>query len=126
MKAYSKGSRAERELIKMFLEKGFYVVRAAGSGNEVTPDLLVFRKGKQYCFECKAWDRTSLHVPREQVENLMRWEEVTGITTMVAWRISRTGWRFIPVNVMIEKDKSYAVSLEKALNMFTFEDISKV
>ncbi|MCD6549477.1 hypothetical protein J7K41_02070 [Candidatus Micrarchaeota archaeon] len=123
MKRYSKGSRAERELTKMFIEHGFRVIRAAGSGNHDTPDILVFRKGKQYCFECKAWDRENLQIPRTQIDNLKKWEDITGITTMIAWRIPRLGWRFIPIHLLTENEKSYSINKRTALELFSFEDL---
>ena len=121
---YRKGARAERELIKQFSEKGFEVIRAAGSGgNSLSPDILVFRKGKQYAFECKAWDTTSLSLKSLQIDNLKRWEETTGITTMVAWRVSRRGWRFIPLHLLNKTEKGYSVSWKTAENTMLFENL---
>jgi Holliday junction resolvase len=113
---YAKGARGERELITLFSEKGFSVIRAAGSGvNSLSPDLLVFRKGVQYAFECKAWDSGSLGIEREKFKALKEWEENTGITTFIAWRISRVGWKFIYLSELEENPKSYTVTMTKAL-----------
>lgn len=113
---YGKGSRAERELIGLFSQKGFSVIRAAGSGvGNPCPDFLAFRHGMQYGFECKAWDRGSLRIGKEQVDGLRRWEENTGITTMIAWRVPRKGWRFVSLDELEEKEKSYTVTLKRAM-----------
>ncbi|OIO21829.1 hypothetical protein COV61_01080 [Candidatus Micrarchaeota archaeon CG11_big_fil_rev_8_21_14_0_20_47_5] len=112
---YSKGSRAERELINYFSEKGFSVIRAAGSGgNSLSPDMLAFRNTRQYAFECKAHDRGSLQIEKEQFLGLKKWEENTGITTFIAWRVSREGWFFLFPSYFKENECSFSISLGDA------------
>ncbi|MFH1470471.1 MAG: Holliday junction resolvase Hjc [Candidatus Micrarchaeota archaeon] len=122
---YAKGARTERELIGMFSGNGFSVIRAAGSGvSSLSPDLLVFRKGIQYAFECKAWDSESLCIEKEKFGGLVRWEENTGITTMIAWRVSRVGWRFMHLAELEGREKNYTVTLKRALAINRkFEDL---
>lgn len=113
---YGKGSRAERELIDILSKNGFSVIRAAGSGvGNPCPDLLAFRRGLQYGFECKAWDRGSLRLEREQADGLKKWDENTGITMLVAWKIPREGWRFIALSELEEKEKGYTVTRKRAM-----------
>ncbi len=125
LKTYAKGARTERELISLFSEKGFSVIRAAGSGvNSLSPDLLVFRKGLQYAFECKAWDSGSLGIAKEKFRGLEEWQRNTGITTMIAWRINRVGWRFMHLAELNEQDKNHTVTLKNALAINrTFEEL---
>lgn len=112
---YKKGARAERELIHFFSSHGFQVIRAAGSGvNSLSPDLLAFRAGKQYAIECKAWDSGSLSFGKEKVRQMKKWEETTGITYLVGWRVSREGWFLFPVHLLEEQGKTYTISLAKA------------
>jgi len=112
---YRKGARAERELISFFSGKGFEVIRAAGSGvNSLSPDLLAFRQGKQYAIECKAWDSASLSFEKEKVAGMKRWEEVTGITYLVGWRVSREGWFLFPVHLLEEQEKTFTITLARA------------
>lgn len=112
---YKKGARAERELIAYFSEHGFEVIRAAGSGvNSLSPDLLAFRKGRQYAVECKAWDAGSLSFPKEKVAQMKKWEEVTGITYFVGWRVKREGWLIFPVHMLEEQKKTFTITLSKA------------
>jgi len=112
---YGKGSRAERELIDIFSQHGFSVIRAAGSGvGNPCPDLLAFKHGLQYGFECKAWDRGSLRIEKEQADGLRKWEENTGITIMIAWKVPREGWKFVSIGELEEKEKGYTVTLKKA------------
>jgi len=112
---YRKGARAERELIHFFTEKGFAVIRAAGSGvNSLSPDLLAFRAGKQYAIECKAWESGSLSFEKEKVAVMKQWEETTGITYLIGWRVSREGWFLFPVHMLEEQGKSFTITLSKA------------
>ena len=116
MLRYAKGARSERELISIFCEKGFSVIRAAGSGvSSLCPDILVFRRGMQYAFECKAWDSGSLSIEKDKFKVLKDWENNTGITTFIAWRIGRVGWRFIYLDELEENPKSYTVTMKKAM-----------
>ena len=112
---YRKGARAERELIHFFTEKGFAVIRAAGSGvNSLSPYLLAFRAGKQYAIECKAWDSGSLSFEKEKVASMKSWEETTGITYLVGWRVSREGWLLFPVHLLEEQGKTFTITLSRA------------
>lgn len=112
---YRKGARAERELINFFSENGFAVIRAAGSGvNSLSPDLLAFRQGRQYAIECKAWESGSLSFEKEKVASMKKWEEITGITYLIGWRVSREGWFLFPVHLLEEQGKTYTITLAKA------------
>lgn len=112
---YRKGARAERELISFFSKNGFEVVRAAGSGvNSLSPDVLAFKRTKQYAIECKAWSANSLSFKKEKVECMKRWEEITGITYLIGWRVSRGGWLLFPIHLLEEKEKSFTITLSRA------------
>ncbi|MEM3555469.1 MAG: Holliday junction resolvase Hjc [Candidatus Micrarchaeia archaeon] len=116
MLRYAKGARSERELINLFSERGYSVIRAAGSGvSSLCPDILVFKGGKQYGFECKAWESSSLSIEKEKIKALKEWERNTGITTFIAWRIGWVGWRFIYLDELEEKDKNYTITMKKAM-----------
>ena len=115
VKTYRKGSRAERELIDYFSNKGYSVIRAAGSGvNSNSPDILIFKRGLQYAIEAKAWEKENLNIPRDQYLLLKKWENNTGITSFVAWRRNRMPWVFIPISVFKENNKSFSISWKKA------------
>lgn len=112
---YRKGSRAERELITYFSKNGYSVVRAAGSGvNSLSPDLLLFKRGNQYAIEAKAHETENLGIDREQFLNLKKWEENTGITTLIGWRRNREDWLFIPLSVFKENVKTFTINWESA------------
>ncbi len=112
---YQKGSRCERELIDIFQQKGYSVIRSAGSGvGTPSPDILLFKRGKQFGFECKAWDKGSLSLEKPKIAEMRTWEENTGMTTMIAWRLSREGWYFIYLDELGEQAKSFTVTAKRA------------
>ncbi|MGB9614645.1 MAG: Holliday junction resolvase Hjc [Fervidobacterium sp.] len=114
MYRYKKGARNERELIHLFEEKGYSVVRSAGSGvNAVSPDILVFKRGKQYAIECKAWNSDRIAIDHEKYESLLRWEENTGITTLIAWKMPYEGWYFAYLPEMERNEKSYSITKKR-------------
>lgn len=115
VQTYKKGSRAERELIDFFSKNGFSVIRAAGSGvNSLSPDILVFKRGMQFAFEAKAWEKENLGIDRSQFLNLRKWEENTGINCLIAWRRNRKPWLFLPLSVFQENQKSFGFPWKKA------------
>jgi len=108
---YRKGARGERELIHIFDDSGFNVIRAAGSGvNALSPDILAFRRGKQYALECKAWDSDRVAIEHEKFQALSDWEENTGITTMLAWKMPYEGWFFAYLGELERNERSYSIT----------------
>jgi Holliday junction resolvase len=108
----SKGTKFERELSKMLIEKGYLVVRAAGSGIlQTAPDLLAFKSYEHIAFECKAWDSERLSLRKEQYNLLKEWSDNAGLTVYVAWRVPREGWFFIK---LYELNENRAITLSHA------------
>ncbi len=121
---YKKGSRVERDLLNYFHFHGFLVVRAAGSGsNSYSPDILVFKKGKQYAFELKAHETNILTIKEHQFNLLKQWEKIGGISTFIVWKKSRLPYLFIPLSFLKKAKKHYNITLENALNAYRKEDL---
>jgi len=115
---YSKGARGERELLNALYEKGYSVVRAAGSGvNAVSPDIVAVKAGKGFVFECKAWDRGSLSIDHEKFESLRQWRDNALMDTYMAWRMNGQGWYFIKLEEMTRTAKNYTVTRKTALGI---------
>lgn len=114
--SYKKGSKAENELIDILNYYGFLTIRAAGSGKKrfKCPDVLAFRTIDQYGFECKAIESDYLQLKKEQVEALIKWQELTNITTFIAWRKKGGVWYFIPPQYLKENQKAYSIDSESA------------
>ena len=114
MKFYAKGSAAERELMALLNSNGFLTARIAGSGKNLNPDVLAFREGKQFAFECKNWNADHLRLEKDQFNGLVKWGEISGITTYVAWRQGKDSWLFIHPREMEVSEKGSSVTLRKA------------
>jgi Holliday junction resolvase len=115
MSRYNKGARGERELLKIFSEAGFSVIRAAGSGVSSTspPDILLFKQGRQFALECKAWNRNRIAIAHDKYHALSLWEANTGIEAMIAWKIPYRGWKFVPIADMEQNPASYSITLKR-------------
>jgi len=110
-----KGSRAENELMKILMNEGFCAIRAAGSGTgSPCPDILAFRGIDQYGFECKAVENPNLQLRKEQIEDLIAWQEKTNITTYIAWRIRGGEWLFVRTDYLKKNKMAYSLSLVDA------------
>lgn len=118
MRRYVKGARSERELLNIFYNMGYSVVRAAGSGvNALGPDILAIRKGMCIAIECKAWDRGSLSLDFDQFDKLLEWEANTQFPTFVAWRMNNKGWFFIKLSEFTKNEHSYTVTMKKTIEV---------
>ncbi len=118
MLRYVKGARGERELLGKFLERGYSVIRSAGSGvNSISPDIAVIRKGKGLSFECKAWENGRVAIEKEKYAALKNWQENTSMPTYIAWRMNGRGWFFIRLEEMEENEKSFSITRKKTLEI---------
>jgi len=117
MHRYSKGARAERELLEILKGKGYMVVRAAGSGvNSISPDLIAVKNGKVYAFECKFWDRSNLSLEKDKILYLKEIQK-QGVISFVAWKIPRLGWFLIEPKEFKEQKKNYSISKDRVLQI---------
>ena len=125
MNTSKKGNKGETELAKWFKLHGFCVIPAKGSGSVTnSPDVLAFRQGRQYAFEIKVVNASNLHLSIFQVENLKKWEEITGITAFIVWRRRGTDWITVPVHILARTPRSYSISWEHMKNVGrTLEDL---
>ncbi len=117
MSHYNKGASAERELIGLFHEKGFAVIRAAGSGTNVlsAPDIVVLRPQLRLAVEAKAWAKNHLSISRVQFDDLLNWSERAGCQALIAWKFPREGWFFLFPEAFHATRKAYAISKKEAL-----------
>ena len=113
-----KGSRLERELIKMFFDTGdFAALRVAGSGSTPlpAPDLLVGGKGKVFAIECKSGKKRR-YIDPEQINELLEFAAKFGAEPWIGVRFNNNGWHFLDVKSLhISKGGNYAVDLKLAL-----------
>lgn len=117
MQRYSKGARAERELLDILSKKGFVVIRAAGSGvNSISPDIVAIKDSKVYAFECKFWNKSNLNLEKDKIRYLKEIQK-HGIKSFIAWKIPRIGWFLIKPKELSEKSKCFSISKTKVLEI---------
>ncbi|MBS3078782.1 hypothetical protein J4218_01545 [Candidatus Pacearchaeota archaeon] len=110
----SKGSKAERELLQMFVDNHFRAVRVAGSGvmENSDCDLLVGKVGGKYAIEAKSTKKTSKYITKEQMNNFMVFSEIFGLEPVIAIRINRLGWFFLKPSDLEDSGKNWVANLE--------------
>ena len=113
----SKGSNAERELVKIFTEQGWRAVRVAGSGvGEESPcDIIVGKIGRRgYAIEAKSSKKNRIYITKTQIEDFILFSSVIGLPAVIAVRFNREGWIFLRSEQLEDSGKFWVVSLEKA------------
>ena len=114
---HSKGANAERELMRLFFQAGFSVVRIAGSGTSPlpAPDIIAIRKGRIIAVECKARKASHLAIALEQVKELRDWASRAGSESLVGWKIPRKGWFFLKPGQFNKTEKFFIISQKNAM-----------
>jgi Holliday junction resolvase len=112
----SKGSNAERELLKKFSEYGWRAARVAGSGaNDESPcDMIAGKYGKKYAVECKSSRKNIIYITKKQIEDFILFSEMMGLTPVLALRFLRQGWIFLNPAHLRDTGKYLAISLDNA------------
>lgn len=113
----SKGSKAERELYKKFVENNFKAVRVAGSGTMENADCdLIAGKSRigRYAIEVKSSKKEVKYISKDQIERLVLFSEIFGLTPVVALRFNREGWIFIEPIKLRDSGKNWAITLQEA------------
>ena len=121
---YNKGASAERELIHSLSDKGFAVLRVAGSGVSPlpSPDVVALKDGRIIAFECKAWKGNYLAIPVVTFNDEVNWAKTAGAEFFIAWKIPRAGWLFVRAEHFRNAGKNFMISLEEAKKFtVTFE-----
>ena len=114
----SKGSNAERELVKIFTEHSWRALRAAGSGvNDDSPcDLIVGKIGRKgFAIEAKSSRKNSIYISKEQIEDFIRFAHMIGLNAAIALKFSYEGWLFITPDKLKDSGKFWVVSRKVAV-----------
>lgn len=113
----TKGSNAERELVKIFTEQGWRAVRVAGSGvGEESPcDIIVGKIGRRgYTIEAKSSKKNRIYITKSQIEDFILFSSVIGLPPVIAVRFNYEGWIFLKPEQLEDSGKFWVVSLKKA------------
>ena len=113
----SKGSKVERELVKLFTAQGWRAVRVAGSGvGEDSPcDLLAAKVGKKgHAIEVKSSKKSSIYITKEQIEDFVTFSHVIGLKPIIAARFAREGFLFIDPAHLKDTGKFWVLHIDTA------------
>ncbi len=120
-----KGYRFERELIHMFWRRGFAAVRvpASGSISYPVPDIIAGNGNRYLAIEVKMRSKLPVYIPREDVENLIKFSETFGAEPFIAVRIPNMGWRFLSLNNLKRTKNGYKVDDEVFHSGLEFDEL---
>ncbi|MAG38370.1 hypothetical protein CMI45_03225 [Candidatus Pacearchaeota archaeon] len=113
----AKGSKAERELVKLFTEHGWRAVRVAGSGiGEDSPcDLIAGKTNrKAFTIEAKSSKKSIIYIKKSQIEDFITFSYVLGLKPVIAARFNYEGWLFINPTDLKDTGKYFALPLKTA------------
>lgn len=113
----AKGSNAERELLKLFVDSGWRALRVAGSGvNDESPcDLIAAKLGHRgYAIEAKSSRKNSIYISKRQIEDFILFASIIGLKPVIAVRFTFEGWLFLAPEQLEDSGKNWVISREKA------------
>lgn len=121
MGCYSKGASYERELLALLKDKGFAVVRVAGSGRArmEQPDLLASNGRKILGFECKYSGTDYKTIVKDEVNSLVDFCKKFNCVPVLAFRFQHTEWKFKIISDYVSEN----VSVKKNDDLLVMDEI---
>ena len=116
MNCKAKGTKGERELVKVFNEAGWACLRAAGSGSSryPSPDILAANAIRRLAIECKVTKDKKKYFKNAEIEQLRTFSRLFGAESWVGVKFPAEQWYFLMLEDLIDAGKSGVVSLELA------------
>ena len=123
----SKGSNAERELVRLFWGSGWAAIRVAGSGatSFPNPDVLAGSagKGRTLAVECKSTAELSKTLSKGDISQLKSFADSFGAESWIGIRFDEKRWRFVSLEELAANNKQ-TISLNFAdKNGLTFNEL---
>ena len=111
----AKGTYAERELIHFLWERGWFSIRAAGSGSTKypSPDLVAGNGLRRLAIECKSSADNKRYLTKPQIEELALFAKKFNAEPWIAFRHNAV-WHFISVEDLKDTGNSFFISEELA------------
>lgn len=125
MSAKSRGSNAERDLIRKFWAAGWAAMRAAGSGSTQfpSPDILASNNVRKVAIECKLTTDTRKYFPKQEINELKFFADRFGAEPWVAIKFFRKEWLFFTLEDLDETPLGYVVGLGQEHRGINFEKL---
>ena len=114
MNTKAKGSKAERELLHMFYNAGFGVVRAAGSGSTglPCPDLIIGNNLRKLAIEVKNPGKEYQHLEKQQIEDLGKFSKMFGAEPWIAVKFK--DWHFLTLEDINKTKENFSITQDIA------------
>lgn len=126
----AKGTKGERELIKIFNEEGTWgAIRSAGSGSSryPSPDILAANAIRRLAIECKVTKDQKKYFQDSEIEQLLHFSKKFGAESWLGIKFSNKPWYFLLPEDLESTGKCWAVSLESAKRKgLTVEELMEV
>jgi Holliday junction resolvase len=113
----AKGSKAERELVKLFTQHTWRAVRVAGSGiGEDSPcDIIAAKVGRKgFTIEAKSSKKSNIYITKSQINDFILFSNLIGLKPVIALRFNYEGWIFLDPKHLKDTGKNFVVSLKTA------------
>ncbi len=119
-----KGSREERELVKILWDADCAAMRAPASGGATKKPLpdVIAGNGKVYlAIEVKSTSADRIYIKAQKIDALREFSEIFGAEPYVGAKFKREKWRFISVsnlhktkqeNYRLDKDLAFSKGIE--------------
>ena len=115
-----KGSREERELVKMLWDADCAAMRAPASGGATKKPLpdVIAGNGKIYlAIEVKSTSSDRIYINSEKIDALLEFSRIFGAQPYVGAKFKREKWRFVSIeHLYTTKQENYRVDKELAFN----------
>jgi len=129
--AYEKGKMFERQLGKILLNHGFFVIRSPASGRRtkkfIYPDLVAIRKGKVLLFEVKMRKkRETVYIEKRKYDNLKFAAILSGgIPYLAVYVSSDKRWYLFKLDQLVYRDRKYVLSMDRFDEGKNIEEVIK-
>ncbi len=116
MNTKAKGTKGERDLIKLFNEAGWSAIRSAGSGSQSypSPDLLVGNAVRRLAIECKVTKNKKKYFYSSEIEQLKEFSQNFGAESWIGVKFPQEKWYFLILEDLECTGTCLAISLEQA------------
>lgn len=117
MNLKAKGTSAERELIHLLWDRGWFAVRVAGSGSTKypSPDVIAGNGLRRLAIECKSSSDDTRYMTKKQIGELLQFARMLNAEPWVAFRHDAE-WYFVALDDLHDSGKHLAVSEELVKN----------
>jgi Holliday junction resolvase len=126
MNRKSKGINAERDLVRMFWDKGWAAVRtpASGAARFPCPDVVASNKLRTLAIECKTSKKTSKYFQDADLEGLRGFSSAFGAEAWIGVKFNNQKWFFINPEDMQRTPQGFSITLNWAkMRGVSFEEL---